>query len=80
MRLDIVRKIGWFAVYTVFLQIALILMFMGFVRYDSLYDGYIWNSTKVYGHDTPDLNHFYPSGYYSSVFSTVFRCCFWKEV
>ncbi|XP_047469193.1 ammonium transporter Rh type A-like [Penaeus chinensis] len=60
MRLDIVRKIGWFAVYTVFLQMALILMFMGFVRYDSLYDGYIWNSTKVYGHNTPDLNHFYP--------------------
>ncbi|XP_063594381.1 ammonium transporter Rh type A-like [Penaeus indicus] len=60
MRLDIVRKIGWFAVYTVFLQVALILMFMGFVRYDSLYDGYIWNSTKVYGHSTPDLNHFYP--------------------
>ncbi|ROT74263.1 putative ammonium transporter Rh type A [Penaeus vannamei] len=60
MKLDIVRKIGWFAVYTVFLQLALILMFMGFVRYDSLYDGYIWNSTRVYGHSTPDLNHFYP--------------------
>ncbi|XP_068209404.1 ammonium transporter Rh type A-like [Palaemon carinicauda] len=53
-------RIGWFAIYTALLQAMLILVFMGFVKYDTFYDGTQWNVTRHHGHETPDLRSYYP--------------------
>ncbi|KAK7023588.1 hypothetical protein SK128_018012 [Halocaridina rubra] len=53
-------RIGLFAITAALLQALLFFIYIGFVRYDTFYDGTIWNQTKQQGHDTPTLRDYYP--------------------
>ncbi|XP_071518715.1 ammonium transporter Rh type B-B-like [Panulirus ornatus] len=56
---QLVRRVGWFVVYATLLQIVVMLLFMGYVRYDTFYEGSKWNHTRHHGHSTPSLSAYY---------------------
>ncbi|XP_042232804.1 ammonium transporter Rh type B-like isoform X2 [Homarus americanus] len=56
----LVARFGWFVTYAALVEGVVLLVFMGYVRYDTFYDVNKWNYTRQHGHSTPDLQTFYP--------------------